>query len=227
MSVDSILKILYEDNHCLAVFKPAGMLTVGDRTGDISLIELVKGYVKRKYRKPGNVYIGVVHRLDRPVSGVVLFARTSKAAARLSEQFRTGNVCKIYWAWVQGRPAHRRETLVNFLVKDRAQNLVMAAADDAPRAQRAELDYRVLRSDRHHSLLEIRPRTGRPHQIRVQLAAHGVPIVGDVKYGARPATAGQVALVAAELQFKHPVRNELIRVYAPSDARKAMRMGVA
>jgi 23S rRNA pseudouridine1911/1915/1917 synthase len=215
----SRLKVLFEDNHCLGVFKHAGILTVADKSGDPALLDLARAYLKRKYGKPGNVFLGVVHRLDRPVSGVVLFARTSKAAARLSLQFRAGTVRKIYWACVEGKPADQSGTLIDFLVKDRERNVVTRTDENTPFAQRAELEYRLLQSNKARSVLEIRPHTGRSHQIRVQLAAHGLPIVGDVKYGAKRATNGRIALHAAELQFAHPVRDELIRVTAmpPAD----------
>jgi 23S rRNA pseudouridine1911/1915/1917 synthase len=209
---------LYEDNHCLAVLKPAGMLTAGDRTGDVSLLELARQYIKQKYNKPGNVYLGLVHRLDRPVSGVVLFARTSKAAARLSEQFRTGGIRKIYQAWVEGTPAEPAGTLTDRLVKDRQHNVVRTVPADASDGRHAVLEYHTLKRTGAATLLEVRPYTGRPHQIRAQLAARGLPIVGDVKYGARPARTGHVMLHAAELTIDHPVRHAPVTVRAPVPA---------
>jgi 23S rRNA pseudouridine1911/1915/1917 synthase len=190
------------------------MLTMGDKTGDLTLLELARGYVKDKYGKPGNVFLGVVHRLDRPVSGVVLFARTSKAAARLSHQFRVGAVRKVYYACVDGKPSKPSGKLIDYLVKDRDHNIVARAAESAPSAQRATLEYRLIRSHRARSLLEIRPQEGRSHQIRVQLAAHGMPIVGDVKYGARRAWSGRIALHAVELEFEHPVRHDVVKLKA-------------
>ena len=209
------LVVLFEDNHCLAVRKPAGMLTAGDKTGDATLLDLARQYIKNKYAKPGNVYLGLVHRLDRPVSGVVLFACTSKAAARLSEQFRTGRVRKIYQAWVEGTPAEPTGTLTDRLVKDRTRNVVRTVSADVSDARRAVLDYRTLKRTATATLLEVRPHTGRPHQIRAQLAARGLPIVGDVKYGARPARAGRILLHGIELTFEHPVRRQPVSVRAP------------
>jgi 23S rRNA pseudouridine1911/1915/1917 synthase len=197
------------------VLKPAGMLTAGDRTGDVSLLELARQYLKAKYKKPGNVYLGLVHRLDRPVSGVVLFARTSKAAARLSEQFRDGTVRKVYEAWVEGRPAQSSGTLTDFLIKDKQRNVVSAARPEAAGARQAILKFRALAAEPGRTLLEIHPQTGRAHQIRVQLASRGTPIVGDVKYSAKRDRAGSIALNAAELTFQHPVRKESITIRAP------------
>jgi 23S rRNA pseudouridine1911/1915/1917 synthase len=207
--------VLYEDNHCLAVLKPAGMLTAGDHTGDITLLELARRYLKEKHRKPGNVYLGVVHRLDRPVSGVVLFARTSKAAARLSEQFRAGTVEKVYHTCVEGRPEQPSGEWTDFLVKDEQRNVVRVVPAGTPGARQAVLAYRVLKSSPGSTLLELRPRTGRAHQIRVQLASRGMPILGDVKYDARAVQPGRIALHAAELTFLHPVRREPIAIRAP------------
>ena len=209
------VSVLYEDNHCLAVFKPAGMLTMGDRTGDVSLVDLAREYLKTKYNKPGNVFLGVVHRLDRPVSGVVLFARTSKAAARLSAQFRAGTVQKIYHAWVAGVPREPSGKWTDYLAKDEQRNRVSAASPGTPNARLASLNFRTLERRGRHSLLEIRPATGRSHQIRVQLASRGLPIVGDVKYGGPPSDAGRIALDAVELTFEHPVREEHVTVRTP------------
>jgi 23S rRNA pseudouridine1911/1915/1917 synthase len=212
------LVVLYEDNHCLAVLKPAGVLTMGDKTGDETLLEMARRYIKHKYRKPGNVYLGVVHRLDRPVSGVVLFARTSKAAARLSEQFRSATVRKLYWACVEGRPNDRSGTLEDRLVKDRKRNVVTPAGEsDLEGGRSSAIEYRVIEVRKRNTLLKITPLTGRSHQIRVQLASRGMPIVGDKKYGAARAWGrGRIALHAAELEFEHPVKRERIRVTAPA-----------
>jgi 23S rRNA pseudouridine1911/1915/1917 synthase len=207
--------VLFEDNHCLAVVKPAGLLTAGDRTGDETLLEQARRYLKEKYHKPGNVFLGLVHRLDRPVSGVVLFARTSKAAARLSEQFRAGRVVKVYHAWVQGVPRTPAGTWTDFLLKDRERNVVRSVSAETTGAQQAMLGYRLLGRAGRTALLEIRPQTGRAHQIRVQLASRGFPILGDVKYGARPTPNGRLLLHAFELTFEHPVRNERISLQAP------------
>jgi len=200
------LRVLYEDNHCVAVFKPAGLLTVGDRTGDVSLVDLVREDLRRRFQKPGNVFVGVVHRLDRPVGGVVLFARTSKAASRLSEQFRTGRVTKIYQALVEGHVTATEGELVDRLVKDRQTNVVRRATKADDRSRESSLIFRRLTSFRDTTLLEIEPRTGRSHQIRVQLAGAGYPIVGDRKYGSKRPFADGIALRAVRLTFEHPVR---------------------
>ena len=180
----------------------------------MSLLELARQYIKEKYRKRGNVFLGVVHRLDRPVSGVVLFARTSKAAARLSEQFRAGAVTKAYHAWVEGTLKQAEGEMSDRLVKDPQRNVVRAVPEGT-RGQRALLEYRVLMRTATRTLLEIRPRTGRAHQIRVQLATRGLPIVGDGKYGARQRLALRIALHAAEPTFEHPVRHEPLTVHGP------------
>ena len=210
------LEVLFEDNHCLAVNKPARLLTAGDQTGDVSLLELAREYLKQKYQKPGNVFLGLVHRLDRPVSGVVLFARTSKAAARLSEQFRTGTVCKVYHALVEGDAPAREAELVDWLVKNEAQNQVRKTTPQAPGAQQCILRYRRLVAAAGLTLLEVTPQTGRSHQIRVQLAGQGLPIYGDVKYGSAHRLAGAIALHAAELTFEHPTRHEPVCIRTPA-----------
>ena len=182
----------------------------------MSLLELARQYIKEKYRKRGNVFLGVVHRLDRPVSGVVLFARTSKAAARLSEQFRAGAVTKVYHAWVEGTLKQAEGEMSDRLVKDPQRNVVRSVPEGTRGSRRAVLEYRVLKRAATRTLLEIRPRTGRGHQIRVQLATRGLPIVGDAKYGARQRLALRIALHAAELTFEHPVRHEPVSVHARS-----------
>jgi 23S rRNA pseudouridine1911/1915/1917 synthase len=178
------LKVLYEDNHIIAVFKPSGMLVQGDDSGDPTLMDEVKLYLKQKYNKPGNVFLGMVHRLDRPVSGIVLFAKTSKGASRLAEQFRTHTIQKIYHAFVLGTPKLPTGTLVNYLKKDTDKNFVRVYDTPTPDALRAELDYELVSSHEGKSILKVTLKTGRPHQIRSQLAHMGCPIVGDVKYGA-------------------------------------------
>ncbi|MGQ0635705.1 MAG: RluA family pseudouridine synthase [Planctomycetaceae bacterium] len=208
------LSVLYEDNHCLAVMKPARLLTAGDETGDPTLLDLARDYVRHKYHKPGRVFLGLVHRLDRPVSGVVLFARTSKAAARLSEQFRKGTVRKVYQAVVEGAVAEGSGELCDWLVKAPQANLVRRVAAGTPEARHSRLLFRRLRTGRGLTLLEMEPQTGRSHQIRVQLAARGHPIYGDRKYGSRHSLGGAIALHAAELTFAHPVRKEAIVVRA-------------
>jgi 23S rRNA pseudouridine1911/1915/1917 synthase len=211
------LRLLYEDNHCVAAFKPAGLLTVGDRTGDVSLVDLVRDDLRRRYQKPGNVFVGVVHRLDRPVAGVVLFARTSKAASRLAEQFRTGRVSKVYQALVEGRVTTPAGELVDRLVKDRQTNTVRRVTAPSPQSRQSSLTFRRLKTFRETTLLEIEPRTGRSHQIRVQLAAAGYPIVGDRKYGSKRPFAEGIALRAVRLVFEHPVRKVPITVEAAAE----------
>uniref|UniRef100_A0A7C4QP00 RluA family pseudouridine synthase n=1 Tax=Schlesneria paludicola TaxID=360056 RepID=A0A7C4QP00_9PLAN len=208
------LVVLYEDNHCLAVAKPAGWLTMGDATGDPTLLNNARHYLRQKFAKPGAVFLGVVHRLDRPVSGVVLFARTSKAAARLSAQFRAGTIEKVYWAVVAGRHVPREGELRHSLVKDAARNRAVVA--DAETGRDSRLHFH--RKGRHGAWvwLEVRPLTGRSHQIRAQLSAAGWPILGDRKYGSRePFVPGAIALHARALTFTHPVRREPVTVVCP------------
>jgi 23S rRNA pseudouridine1911/1915/1917 synthase len=209
------LEVLFEDNHCLAVLKPARVLTAGDRTGDTSLLEMARSYLKDKYRKPGNVFVGLVHRLDRPVSGVVLFARTSKAAARLSEQFRGGTVCKVYRAIVEGHIAEQAGEFVDWLLKDHKANVIRSASPHSTGARQCRLRFRRVNSKNSLTLVEITPETGRSHQIRVQLSLRGHPIYGDRKYGSPHALHGAIALHAAELTFEHPTRREPVTVSAP------------
>lgn len=217
MTVPS-LEILYEDNHVLAVNKPAGLLTMGDRTGSITLVELAKEYLKQRYHKPGDVFLGVVHRLDRPVSGAMLFARTSKAAGRLSAQFREHTIQKTYLAWVEGRPAQTTGMLIHWLKKDRSTNHVTVAAPQSPGSLECVLDYRKVKTSGSTSLLEILPRTGRSHQIRVQLSAQHWPILGDAKYGSTTPWPNGIALHARTIAFDHPTKHELITVHAPVPA---------
>lgn len=211
--------VLYEDNHCLVLAKPAGLLMAGDSTGDESLLDLGKQYIAEKYSKPGKVYLGVVHRLDRPVSGVALFARTSKAAGRLSAQFRDGEVQKVYRAWVDGIPRTDSEELTDFLVKDESRNVSRTASATTSGAKQAKLGFRVLKTASGRSLLEVHPHTGRPHQIRVQLSSRGWPILGDVKYGGPRATNPRaIALHARSLTFQHPTLKEDVCVEQDSPA---------
>ena len=193
-----MIKILYEDNHLVAVYKRAGILTQGDDTGDKCLMDEVKEYLKEKYKKPGNVFLGLLHRLDRPVSGIVLFAKTSKGASRLSEQFRNHSVQKIYHALVEKEPKQKSGTLVHYLKKDEKQNYTTVFDIPTDGALKAELDYEVI----GNNILKIHLKTGRSHQIRAQLAHVGCPIVGDSKYGSRiKYKDGQIALCATELSF--------------------------
>ncbi len=212
------LRVLLEDNHCLAVLKPAGVLTMGDRTEDVSVVDLAREYLRRKYDKPGKVFVGVVHRLDRPVSGVLLLARTSKGAARLSEQFRKHSVRKIYHCVIEGRPPQREGELLDWLAKDEATNVSRVVGQGGDSGKESRLRYRCLQSVGGLSLLEIELLTGRSHQIRVQLASRGMPICGDAKYGSRTKLDGWLALHAASLTFEHPTRPESITVEAPHPA---------
>lgn len=208
------LEILYEDNHVLAVNKPPGLLAMGDRSGAVTLVQLAKEYLKQAYHKPGDVFLGVVHRLDRPVSGVMLFARTSKAAARLSAQFREHAIGKMYLAWIDGRLDHAEGTLTHWLLKDRIRNQTRVVPNGTDGALECLLDYRRVRTVGTKTLLEITPRTGRSHQIRVQLAAAHAPILGDVKYGSKTAWPDGIALHAQSISFDHPTRHELVTISA-------------
>src|SRR3954467_3163999 len=200
------LEILYEDNHCLAVAKPSGVVSAHFQGEEETLDRAVKAYLKERYRKPGNVFLGVVHRLDRPVSGVLLFARTSKAAARISEQFREGSVEKVYWAVVEGEVGRSAGTLEDWLRKDEGRRRVEVVEPRTKGARQALLHYQKRHTHEGLTLLEVRPQTGRTHQLRVQLAHHGYPILGDAKYGAVHTFAPGVALHARRLRFLHPVR---------------------
>ncbi|MGD8412615.1 MAG: RluA family pseudouridine synthase [Candidatus Latescibacterota bacterium] len=212
--MESRLEILYEDNHLLGVMKPGGLLTQGDRTGDETALELARRYVKQTYNKPGNVFLGLVHRIDRPVSGVLLFARTSKAASRLAKEFHARRVQKTYLAVTTGGVDGRGGKLVSWI--ERAHNRSRLAGPETGRAKKAELDYRVLARRRGMTLLEVVPVTGRHHQIRVQLAEISHPIVGDMKYGkGEPLANRTIALHAARLKVKHPTREEVITIQAP------------
>lgn len=215
------LKVLYEDNHCLAVDKPAGLLTMGDHTGEPTLVDAAREYLRHKYHKPGNVFVGVVHRLDRPVSGVVLLARTSKAASRLSEQFRVRSVEKTYLALVEGNVTPAEGRLENRLAKDRVRNVV-SVVSGADAGLECVLSYRRIRKFGRLTLVEVLPQTGRSHQIRVQLAERGWPIAGDRKYGSKVALDGFIGLHAASLKFLHPVSREIVTVTSDRPAAWAM-----
>ena len=210
--------VVYEDNHLLCVSKCPGEIVQGDKTGDEPMSEALKAWLKEKYNKPGNVYLGVIHRLDRPVGGLVLFAKTSKALSRMNELFRTGDVSKRYWAVVTARPPKHSNTLEQYLVRNESQNKSYVARQGAatPGAKLARLSYRLLASGEHYHLLEIELHTGRHHQIRCQLAALGCPIKGDLKYGApRSNPGGSISLLSRQISFTHPVSKEALTLTAP------------
>jgi 23S rRNA pseudouridine1911/1915/1917 synthase len=210
------IEVLYEDNHIIAVNKRPSDIVQGDKTGDTPLSDFVKQYVKKKYDKPGDVFIGTVHRIDRPVSGIVLFARTSKALARLNQMFQTKEIQKTYWAVVKNRPPKESGKLIHYLKKNEAKNMSKAFENEHPGALRSELDYKILCSSDNYHLLEITPLTGRHHQIRVQLASMGCPIKGDLKYGFnRSNKDASIHLHARKIEFIHPVKKELITIIAP------------
>ena len=211
------MTILYEDNHLVIVNKKAGEIVQGDKTGDTPLSDFVKDWLKEKYNKPGNVYLGVVHRLDRPVSGVVLFAKTSKALPRLNKMFAEHNkVNKTYWAIVQNRPQEPQGTLTHWLTRQEKNNTARAYDREVPGSKKAVLDYELIASGDRYHLLEIHLHTGRHHQIRCQLAKIGCPIKGDLKYGApRSNPDGSISLHARTLTLEHPVNHEIISVTAP------------
>jgi 23S rRNA pseudouridine1911/1915/1917 synthase len=218
-----MLDVIFEDNHCLAINKPAGLLTQGDITGEVCLLDQARAYLKDRYKKPGNVFVGLVHRLDRPTSGLVLLARTSKAASRLSAQFREGLVKKEYLAVVEGVIPDDEGVWNDTLRKDESRNVVEVVAPGMKDGQEARLAFRVIERSANSSLVELRPVTGRSHQLRVQLASRGFPIVGDRKYGARTTLLAQdghprVALHASRLTFTHPTRSEAISLTAPVPA---------
>ncbi|WP_425414396.1 RluA family pseudouridine synthase [Olivibacter sitiensis] len=208
--------ILFEDNHLIAVNKRSGDIVQVDNTGDEPLDEKVKTYIAKKYQKPNGAFLGVVHRLDRPVSGVILFAKTSKALDRINKMFQSRDMHKTYWAVVRNRPAQTEGTLINWLVKNSQKNVVKAYDHEVKGSQRAELSYRLIGQLEGYYLLEVNPVTGRPHQIRVQLSTMGCPIVGDNKYGyPRGSLKRSICLHARRLEFEHPIKKEQVRIFAP------------
>lgn len=209
------MKVVYEDNHIIIVNKCSGEIVQGDKTGDKPLSETVKEYIKQKYNKPGNVFLGVVHRLDRPVSGLVVFAKTSKALSRLNDMFRTGDVHKTYWAVVKRRDIAMEGTLTDWLTRNERQNKSYAHEREVPGAKKAVLKYKVRAVADNYMLIEVTLLTGRHHQIRCQLAHMGCPIKGDLKYGApRSNPDGSISLLSRRVKFVHPVSKENIVAYA-------------
>lgn len=210
------MTVLYEDNHIIVVNKNSGEIVQGDKTGDVPLSDIVKNWIKDKYNKPGNVFLGVVHRLDRPVQGVVVFAKTSKALARLNDMFRTADVHKTYWAITKNRPEEPEGTLTHWLVRNEKQNKSYAYDTEKPNAKKAVLHYKLLAESDNYNLMEINLMTGRHHQIRCQMAHIGCPIKGDLKYGAKRSNIdGSISLLARKIEFVHPVSKEQITVVAP------------
>ena len=210
------MQVLYEDNHIIIVNKESGEIVQGDKTGDVPLSDIVKQYIKETHAKPGAVFLGVVHRLDRPVSGVVVFAKTSKALTRLNNMFRDGEIHKTYWALCSNRPEKIEGELDNWLVRNEKQNRSYVYDKEKPNAKRARLHYQVIGATDRYTLIEVHLMTGRHHQIRSQLAHIGCPIKGDLKYGAKRSNPdGSISLLARRVEFIHPVSKEKIIVEAP------------
>lgn len=212
----SIMEVVYEDNHIIVVNKTASEIVQGDKTGDVPLSDMVKQYLKEKYQKPGNVFVGVTHRLDRPVSGLVIFAKTSKALSRLNEMFKDGEIKKTYWAIVKECPKQEEAELTHYLVRNEKQNKSYAYAEEVKNSKKAVLHYKLIARSDNYYLLEVDLKTGRHHQIRCQLAKMGSPIKGDLKYGApRSNPDGSICLHARSVKFIHPVSKEWIELEAP------------
>ena len=217
VSNKSNLQILHEDNHIIVINKRVGDIVQGDKTGDKPLSEIVKEYIKEKYNKPGDVFLGVVHRLDRPTTGIVVFARTSKALERLNKMFSERETQKTYWAVVKNRPAKNEDNLVHFLVRNEKNNTSKAHSKEVPNSKKASLDYKIIKELNNYFALEINLHTGRHHQIRSQLSAIGCPIKGDLKYGFdRSNPDGGIHLHARKLVFIHPVSKEELTLVAPT-----------
>lgn len=215
------MKIIYEDNHIIIVNKAPGEIVQGDKTGDKPLVETLKQWLKEKYNKPGNVFCGVVHRLDRPVGGLVVFAKTTKALTRLNEMFRNGKIEKTYWALSRNKPEQSEGRLVHFITTTEHNNKSYASLTERGNSKRAVLTYRLLGSSEHYNLIEVKLETGRKHQIRVQLSAIGCPIKGDLKYGDKRSNPdGSISLMARRIRFVHPVSKQEIDVTAslPEDS---------
>ncbi len=210
------MEVIYEDNHIIVVNKRPGEIVQGDKTGDKPLSETVKEWIKEKYAKPGNVFLGVVHRLDRPVGGLVIFAKTSKALTRLNEMFRKGEVDKTYWAITRNRPPHDEDMLTHYITTVERTNKSYASTTPKPDAKESRLKYRLLASGERYHLVEVKLLTGRKHQIRVQMSSIGCPIRGDLKYGDNRSNAdGSISLMARHITFTHPVSGKLIDLTAP------------
>lgn len=217
VSTKDNLQILHEDNHIIVVNKRVGDIVQGDKTGDKPLSEVVKEYIKEKYNKPGEVFLGVVHRLDRPTTGIVVFARTSKALTRLNELFANRETQKTYWAIVKNKPEKEQDTLVHFLKRNEKNNTSKAHSKEVTESKKASLDYKIIKTLDNYFALEINLHTGRHHQIRAQLAAIGCPIKGDLKYGFdRSNPDGGIHLHARKLVFVHPVSKEVLEIIAPT-----------
>ena len=210
------MTVLYEDNHIIIINKAAGEIVQGDKTGDKSLCDTMKAYIKEKYAKPGNVFIGLPHRLDRPVSGVVVFAKTSKALERLNRMFSEGSVKKIYWALTKGIPVPAEAELESWILRNEKMNKSFSYPKEVKGSKRAVLHYRLAAASQNYNLIEVELKTGRHHQIRCQLSSIGCPIKGDLKYGAQRSNPdGSISLHARYIEFVHPVSKELIAVTAP------------
>ena len=208
--------VIYEDNHLLIVSKRPGEIVQGDKTGDVPMVESLKLYLKEKYNKPGNVFLGLVHRLDRPVGGLVIFAKTSKALSRMTQMFAKGEVQKSYLAIVTDRPQEAQARLTHYLVRNEKQNKSYAYHQERANSKRAELSYRLISSGEHYHLVEVDLHTGRHHQIRCQLSAIGCPIKGDLKYGAKRSNPdGSISLLSYRLRFRHPVSGIDLDIKAP------------
>ena len=212
--------VIYEDNHLIAVNKASGEITQGDKTGDMPLPDKIKLWLAEKYKKEGNVFCGVIHRLDRPTSGLVIFSKTSKALSRMNELFKTREVDKVYWAIVETKPSENTGSLLDYLKKNKEQNKSYPVKQGTPEAKEAVLDYKLIAQSDRYFLLEVNPKTGRHHQIRTQLANIGCIIKGDVKYGAKRSNKdGSISLHARRIKFIHPVKKEPINITAevPND----------
>lgn len=210
------MKVVYEDNHIIIVSKSSGEIVQGDKTGDIPLSEIVKQYIKEKYQKPGNVFLGVVHRLDRPVSGLVVFAKTSKALTRLGNMFRDSEVHKTYWALTKDSPKKQEGTITSWLVRNEKQNKSYSYDHEVKDSKKAILNYQVIGRSDNYFLIEVNLLTGRHHQIRCQLSSIGCPIKGDLKYGAQRSNPdGSISLLSRKVEFVHPISKLLISVEAP------------